>query len=67
MGPPLSPRERIVIPGAGGGTGTPGDPFLGLQAAADDAQPGDVFQVVLSQRYDLELGGEKREVSLMMA
>jgi hypothetical protein len=38
-------RHRYVAPGTGGGAGTPGDPFLGLQAAADDAAPGDVFHV----------------------
>jgi len=37
--------HRWVIPGAGGGDGTPGDPFRGLQAAADAAQPGDIFHV----------------------
>jgi len=37
--------HRYVVPGSGGGTGTQGDPFRGLQAAADDAVPGDVFHV----------------------
>jgi hypothetical protein len=38
-------RVRYVAPGNGGGSGTVGDPFLGLQAAADAAAAGDVFQV----------------------
>ncbi|MEM7245905.1 MAG: right-handed parallel beta-helix repeat-containing protein [Acidobacteriota bacterium] len=42
---PPAPRLRHVAPGAGGGTGTALDPFLGLQSAADDAAPGDVFLV----------------------
>ncbi len=43
--PDASGRELFVTPGTGGGTGTSGDPFRGLQAAADAAQPGDTFQV----------------------
>jgi uncharacterized repeat protein (TIGR01451 family) len=38
-------RQLYVIPGSGGGDGSAGNPFLGLQAAADAAQPGDVFHV----------------------
>jgi uncharacterized repeat protein (TIGR01451 family) len=38
-------QQRYVIPGNGGGDGGPGNPFQGLQAAADAAQPGDVFHV----------------------
>ncbi len=37
--------HRWVIPGSGGGDGTPGNPFRGLQAAADAAQPGDIFHI----------------------
>jgi len=37
--------HRYVIPGSGGGDGTPGNPFRGLQAAADDAHPGNIFHV----------------------
>ncbi len=40
-----SGRTMYVVPGAGGGTGTVGDPFRGLQAAADSAAAGDVFEV----------------------
>ncbi|MFV2073185.1 MAG: NosD domain-containing protein [Thermoanaerobaculales bacterium] len=36
---------RYVVPGSGGGDGTAGNPFRGLQAAADDAFPGDVFHI----------------------
>jgi uncharacterized repeat protein (TIGR01451 family) len=38
-------RRLYVAPGDGGGDGSPGDPFLGLQAAADAAQPGDLFYI----------------------
>ncbi len=45
--PQPDPAGRVlyVVPGQGGGDGTSGNPFLGLQAAADAAQPGDTFQV----------------------
>jgi hypothetical protein len=36
-------RTLYVVPGAGGGTGTAGDPFRGLAAADAAAQPGDLF------------------------
>ncbi|MFC2177225.1 right-handed parallel beta-helix repeat-containing protein [Actinomycetota bacterium] len=36
---------RYVVPGSGGGAGTAGDPYRGLQAAADAARPGDIFEV----------------------
>jgi hypothetical protein len=38
-------RARYVAPGDGGGSGTVGDPFLGLQAAAEAAVAGDVLHV----------------------
>jgi len=38
-------RQLYVVPGSGGGSGSPADPFQGLQAAADTAQPGDLFHV----------------------
>ena len=37
--------DRYVVPGSGGGDGGLADPYRGLQAAADNAQPGDVFHV----------------------
>jgi len=37
--------NRYVVPGSGGGTGSVGDPYRGLQTAADNAQPGNVFHV----------------------
>lgn len=45
--PQVDPAGRLlhVVPGNGGGTGTLADPFLGLQAAADAALPGDFFVV----------------------
>ncbi|MCB0028894.1 MAG: hypothetical protein KDE28_13355, partial [Anaerolineales bacterium] len=39
-------RQLYVSPGNGGGSGSQGDPFLGLQFAADQAQPGDTFHIL---------------------
>ena len=36
---------KYVSPGSGGGTGTLANPYLGLQAAANAAAPGIVFQI----------------------
>ena len=38
-------RDRYVVPGNGGGDGSPGDPYQGIQAAADNSQPGDLFHI----------------------
>ncbi len=38
-----SARERHVVPGSGGGTGTASDPFRGLASATKAAVPGDLF------------------------
>lgn len=38
-------QQKYVIPGNGGGAGTEADPFLGLQAAANNADAGDIFNV----------------------
>jgi uncharacterized repeat protein (TIGR01451 family) len=38
-------RQLYVIPGSGGGDGSLNHPFLGLQSAANAAQPGDVFHL----------------------
>ena len=38
-------QQRYVVPGNSGGDGTAGNPFKGLQAAANAAQPGDVFHI----------------------
>jgi uncharacterized repeat protein (TIGR01451 family) len=43
--PDPSGRDLHVVPGNGGGDGTQANPFRGLQAAADAAQPGDVFHI----------------------
>ncbi len=43
--PDSSGATRYVVPGDGGGSGTSGDPFRGLQAAADAAASGDTFMV----------------------
>lgn len=42
---PVGGRVLHVAPGAGGGTGTEADPFLGIAAADDAARPGDVLMV----------------------
>ena len=42
---PSFTRTRYVEPGNGGGAGTSANPYLGLQAAADSALPGDHFIV----------------------
>ena len=44
-----------VVPGTGGGSGTSGDPFRGLQAAANAARPGDVFSVAAGTYAPFEL------------
>ena len=36
-------RVRHVVPGAGGGSGTPSDPFRGVASADAAASPGDLF------------------------
>ena len=43
--PSISGRQLFVVPGSGGGGGSSSDPFRGLQAAADAAQPGDTIMV----------------------
>ncbi len=43
--------DRYVAPGSGGGSGSATDPFLGLQAAADAAEPGNRF-IVTAGTYD---------------
>ncbi len=53
--PDPSGRQLYVIPGAGGGDGSLTNPFLGLQAAADHAQPGDVFQVAAGSYAPFQL------------
>jgi uncharacterized repeat protein (TIGR01451 family) len=45
LAPDLNGRRLYVGPGTGGGDGSQANPFQGLQAAADAAQPGDVFHV----------------------
>ena len=43
--PVESTNYQYVAPGNGGGNGTSANPYLGLQAAADNAQPGITFIV----------------------
>ena len=45
-------RQLYVIPGAGGGVGTYDDPFRGLQAAADAAQPGDDERLLRAPAFE---------------
>jgi len=47
---PSNGSIKYVSPGNGGGSGTPSSPYLGLQAAANNAQPGDHF-IVASGTY----------------
>jgi len=42
---PADMRLRCVVPGDGGGSGTKEDPFKGLAAADEAAQPGDIVQL----------------------
>ena len=43
--PDLGGRQLHVVPGSSGGDGSMGNPFQGLQTAADAAQPGDLFHL----------------------
>ncbi|MFQ5594257.1 MAG: FG-GAP-like repeat-containing protein [Anaerolineae bacterium] len=53
--PDLTGRQLYVVPGNAGGDGSAGNPFRGLQAAADAAQPGDVFHVAAGTYSPFEL------------
>ena len=53
--PDASGRQLYVAPGSGGGDGSPGNPFKGLQAAADAAQPGDVFHIAAGSYSPFQL------------
>ena len=53
--PDASGRQLSVVPGSGGGFGTTSDPFRGLQATADAAQPGDTFTVAAGTYAPFEL------------
>jgi hypothetical protein len=46
---------RHVVPGTGGGSGTAGNPYKGLQAAADAAAPGDIFEVAAGTYAPFEI------------
>jgi hypothetical protein len=48
-------RQLYVVPGDGGGDGSVGDPFQGMQAAADAAQPSDVLRVAAGTYQPLQL------------
>ncbi len=43
--PDATGRDLYVVPGSSGGDGSQGNPFQGLQTAADAAQAGDTFHV----------------------
>lgn len=53
---PKGGRQLHVKPGAGGGTGTEADPFLGLPAADKAAQPGDILTVHPGNYGIVEIG-----------
>jgi len=55
----LQGNDLYVVPGSGGGSGSQSDPYLGLQAAADDAEPGDIFNVAAGvySPFSLDISG----------
>lgn len=53
--PAADARVRFVVPGSGGGDGSAGNPFLGLPAAAADAQPGDLFKIAAGNYTTFQL------------
>ena len=48
-------RQLYVVPGTGGGTGSAGNPFKGLQTAANAAQPGDIFHIAAGTYQPFQL------------
>jgi uncharacterized repeat protein (TIGR01451 family) len=48
-------RQLYVIPGSGGGDGSQSNPYQGLNAAADAAQPGDVFHIAAGNYAPFQL------------
>ncbi|MDJ0757397.1 MAG: right-handed parallel beta-helix repeat-containing protein [Ardenticatenaceae bacterium] len=54
-------RQLYVVPGSGGGDGSQGNPFKGLQAAADQAQPGDTYYIASGTyaAFNLVRGGSE--------
>lgn len=60
VAPPNAPTYHVV-PGSGGGTGTPDDPFRGLAAAQAQAKPGDLFLLhtgIYEGTFTVEKSGE---------
>jgi hypothetical protein len=57
---PRDGRAFHVIPGEGGGSGSPASPFKGLRAAHEAARPGDVFLLHKGSYggFELKRGGE---------
>ena len=53
--PDAAGRQLYVVPGNGGGDGSLGNPFKGLQAAANAAQAGDWFHVAAGNYSAFEL------------
>ena len=45
LAPDPNGRQLFAVPGSGGGTGSQINPYLGLQSAANTAQPGDVIHL----------------------
>jgi hypothetical protein len=61
-------RVLYVVPGSGGGDGSAGNPFQGLQTAADAAMPGDTFHVAGGQYEAFQLsasGGPGQPISFL--
>ena len=59
MRPSTSGRQLLVVPGTSGGDGSAGNPFQGLQTAADSAQAGDTFYVAagLYESFQISASG----------
>ncbi len=53
--PDANGRQLYVVPGSGGGNGSQANPLKGLQAAADAAQPGDVFHLAVGTYAPFQL------------
>jgi len=55
--PPLEyqGRDRYIVPGNGGGSGSLADPYRGIQVAADNSQPGDIFHIAAGTYTPFEI------------
>lgn len=59
----INGTTRYVAPGSGGGAGSQGNPYKGLQAAADAAAPGDIFEVAAGTYapFEITTSGTKQQ------